>query len=66
MRKITLIILMLTTFLCGRAQDFLTPESYGIYSSELNGTENLFRLLFTGLEYKGSATWEAQYKTYYL
>lgn len=57
---------MLTTFLCGRAQDFLTPESYGIYSSELNGTENLFRLLFTGLEYKGSATWEAQYKTYYL
>ncbi|MBQ9508009.1 MAG: energy transducer TonB [Bacteroidales bacterium] len=66
MRKITLIILLLTTFLCGRAQDFLTPESYGIYSSELNGTENLFRLLFTGLEYKGSATWEAQYKTYYL
>ena len=65
MRKITLIVLLLTTVLCGRAQDFLTPESYGIYSSEVNGDEKLFRLLITGVEYEGSATWEASNKTFY-
>lgn len=65
MRKITLIVLLLTTVLCGRAQDFLTPESYGIYSSEVNGDEILFRLLISGVEYEGSATWEASNKTFY-
>ncbi len=65
MRKITLIVLLLTTVLCGRAQDFLKPESYGIYSSEVNGDEKLFRLLITGVEYEGSATWEASNKTFY-
>lgn len=66
MRKIPLIVLLLTTVLCGRAQDFLTPESYGIYSSKVNGSEKIFRLLITGVEYDGCATWKAQYKTYYL
>lgn len=65
MRKITLIVLLLTTVLCGRAQDFLKPESYGIYSSEVNGDEKLFRLLISGVEYEGSATWEASNKTFY-
>ena len=65
MRKITLILLLLTTVLCGRAQDFLKPESYGIYSSEVNGDEKLFRLLISGVEYEGSATWEASNKTFY-
>ena len=65
MRKITLILLLLTTVLCGRAQDFFKPESYGIYSSEVNGDEKLFRLLISGVEYEGSATWEASNKTFY-
>ena len=65
MRKIPLIVLLLTTVLCGWTQDFLKPESYGIYSSEVNGDEKLFRLLITGVEYEGSATWEALNKTFY-
>ena len=66
MRKITLIILLLTTVLCGRAQDFLTPESYGIYDFYKNGDETLFRLLVAGEKFEGCATWKAKYTTYYL
>lgn len=66
MRKITLIVLLLTTVLCGRAQDFLTPESYGIYDFYKNGDETLFRLLVAGEKFEGFATWKAKYTTYYL
>jgi TonB family protein len=66
MRKITLIVLLLTTVLCGRAQDFLTPESYGIYDFYKNGDETLFRLLVAGEKFEGCATWKAKYTTYYL
>lgn len=47
MRKTTLILALLAVVLCGRAQDFLTPESYGIYDHYENGNETLFRLLVT-------------------
>lgn len=66
MRKITLIILLLTTFLCGRAQDFLTPESYGIYNFYDRGDETLFRLLVTGDDFEGIILRKAQMTTYYL
>lgn len=66
MRKITLILLLLTTVLCGRAQDFLKPESYGIYDFYKNGNETLFRLLVAGEKFEGCATWKAKYTTYYL
>ncbi len=46
MRKTTLILALLAVVACGRAQDFLTPESYGIYSSIRHGDETLFQLLF--------------------
>ena len=66
MRKITLILLLVTTVLCGRAQDFLKPESYGIYDFYKNGDETLFRLLVAGEKFEGFATWKAKYTTYYL
>ena len=47
MRKTTLILALLAAVVYGRAQDFLTPESYGIYDHYENGNETLFRLLVT-------------------
>ncbi|MBO4489392.1 MAG: energy transducer TonB [Bacteroidales bacterium] len=66
MRKTTLILAFLVVVLCGRAQDFLTPESYGIYNYFENGNETLFRLLITGETFEGSATWEGGHSTFYL
>lgn len=66
MRKITLILLLVTTVLCGRAQDFLKPESYGIYDFYKNGNETLFRSLVAGEKFEGCATRKAKYTTYYL
>ena len=37
MRKTTLILAFLAAMACGRAQDFLTPESYRIYDYYENG-----------------------------
>ena len=45
MRKTALLLAFLVSALCGRAQDFLTPESFGIYDLYENGDETLFRLL---------------------
>ena len=66
MRKITLIVFLLTTVLCSRAQDFLTPESYGIYNSYDRGAETLFRLLVTGDDFEGIILRKTQMTTYYL
>jgi len=61
MRKTTLILALLAAVLCGRAQDFLTPESYGIYDYYENGNETLFRLLVTDENTEGrSTTWMAK------
>ena len=58
MRKTTLILALLAAMVCGRAQDFLTPESYGIYDYYKNGNETLFRLLVTDENIESrSATW---------
>lgn len=65
MRKTTLILAFLAAVLCGRAQDFLTPESYGIYSSIRHGNETLFRLLFQKPK-SNNAVWEMKYKTFFL
>ncbi len=65
MRKTTLILALLAAVLCGRAQDFLTPESYGIYSSIRHGNETLFRLLFQKPK-SNNAVWEMEYKTFFL
>ena len=65
MRKTTLILALLAAVLCGRAQDFLTPESYGIYSSNRHGNETLFRLLFQKPK-SNNAVWEMEYKTFFL
>lgn len=65
MRKTTLILAFLAAVLCGRAQDFLTPESYGIYSSIRHGNETLFRLLFQKPK-SNNAVWEMEYKTFFL
>lgn len=65
MRKTTLILAFLAAVLCGRAQDFLTPESYGIYSSNRHGNETLFRLLFQKPK-SNNAVWEMEYKTFFL
>ena len=65
MRKTTLILALLAAVVYGRAQDFLTPESYGIYSSNRHGNETLFQLLFP--EHKSNnAVWEMEYKTFFL
>ncbi|MBR4135897.1 MAG: energy transducer TonB [Bacteroidales bacterium] len=66
MRKIILFIGFLAVALCAKAQDFLTPQSYGIYDFFENGNETLFRLLITGETFEGSATWEGRYSTFYL
>ena len=69
MRKTTLIFAFLAAVACGRAQDFLTPESYGIYDYYENGNETLFRLLVASEGPEGrsaSVTWMARYTTYYL
>ena len=65
MRKTTLILAFLAAMVCGRAQDFLTPESYGIYSSNRHGNETLFRLLFQKPK-SNNAVWEMEYKTFFL
>lgn len=66
-RKITLILAFLAVALSGRAQGFLTPESYGIYDYYENGNETLFRLLVADENIESrSATWMARYTTYYL
>ena len=65
MRKTTLILAFLAAVACGRAQDFLTPESYGIYSSNRHGNETLFRLLFQKPK-SNNAVWEMEYKTFFL
>ena len=65
MRKTTLILAFLAVVACGRAQDFLTPESYGIYSSNRHGNETLFRLLFQKPK-SNNAVWEMEYKTFFL
>ena len=66
-RKITLILAFLAVALSGRAQDFLTPESYGIYDYYENGNETLFRLLVTSEKPEGiSYTYMANFSTYYL
>ncbi len=65
MHKTTLILAFLAAVLCGRAQDFLTPESYGIYSSNRHGNETLFRLLFQKPK-SNNAVWEMEYKTFFL
>ena len=58
MRKTTLILALLAAMVCGRAQAFLTPESYGIYDYYKNGNETLFRLLVTDENIESrSATW---------
>lgn len=67
MRKTTLILAFLAAMVCGRTQDFLTPESYGIYDYYENGNETLFRLLVTDENTEGiSTTWMARFTTYYL
>ena len=67
MRKTTLILAFLAAVWCSRAQDFLTPESYGIYDYYENGNETLFRLLVADENIGSrSATWMARYTTYYL
>ena len=67
MRKSTLILALLAAMVCGRAQDFLTPESYGIYDYYENGNETLFRLLVTSEKPEGiSYTYMANFSTYYL
>ena len=67
MRKTTLILAFLAAVWCSRAQDFLTPESYGIYDYYENGNETLFRLLVADENIESrSATWMARYTTYYL
>ena len=67
MRKTTLILAFLAAIACGRAQDFLTPESYGIYDHYENGNETLFRLLVTSEKPEGiSYTYMANFSTYYL
>ncbi len=59
MRKTTLILAFLAAVWCSRAQDFLTPESYGIYDYYENGNETLFRLLVTDENIESrSATWK--------
>ena len=65
MRKTTLILALLAVVACGRAQDFLTPQSYGIYSSQRHGDETLFQLLFP--EHKSNnGVWEMEYETFFL
>ena len=65
MRKTTLILALLAAVLCGRAQDFLTPESYGIYSSIRHGDETLSQLLCP--EHKSdNVIWDMKYKTFFL
>ena len=67
MRKTTLILAFLAAIACGRAQDFLTPESYRIYDYYENGNETLFRLLVTSEKPEGiSYTYMANFSTYYL
>lgn len=68
MRKTALILAFLAAALCGKAQDFLAPESFGIYDYYENGSETLFRLLVAGGKPEGrSATWMmARHTTYYL
>ena len=65
MRKLTLILALLAAVLCGRAQDFLTPESYGIYSSNKHGDETLFQLMFPE-DKSGNVIWNVEYKTFFL
>ena len=65
MRKTTLILALLAAVLCGRAQDFLTPESYGIYSSIRHGDETLFQLMFPE-DKSGNVIWNVEYKTFFL
>ena len=65
MRKTTLILALLAAMVCVRAQDFLTPESYGIYSSIRHGDETLSQLLFP--EHKSdNVIWDMKYKTFFL
>ena len=67
MRKTALLLAFLVSALCGKAQDFLTPESFGIYDLYENGDETLFRLLVASEGPEGrSATRMAKYSTYFL
>ena len=65
MRKTTLILAFLAVVACGGAQEFLTPQSYGIYSSNRYGNETLFRLLFQKTK-SNNAVWEMEYETFFL
>ena len=65
MRKTTLILAFLAIVACGGAQDFLTPESYGIYSSNKHGNETLFQLMFPE-DKSGNVVWDVEYKTFFL
>ena len=67
MRKTTLILVFLAVVACGRTQDFLTPESYGIYDYFENGNETMYQLLVAGEKIDGrSATLMARFSTYFL
>lgn len=66
MRKITLILAFLAIVAYGATQDFLTPNSYGIYNYFDNGNETLFRLLITSEKSDASTTWEGGRLTFYL
>lgn len=65
MRKTTLIFAFLAVVACGRTQDFLTPESYGIYSSVRYGDEKLFRLMFPE-DNSDYAVWNVGNKSFFL
>lgn len=65
MRKTTLILMFLAIVACGGAQDFLTPESYGIYTSNKHGDETLFQLMFPD-DKSGNVVWNVEYKTFFL
>lgn len=65
MRKTTLLLAFLAIVACGGAQDFLTPESYGIYSSNKHGDETLFQLMFPE-DKSGNVVWNVNYKTFFL
>lgn len=65
MRKTTLILIFLAIVACGRTQDFLTPESYGIYSSVKYGNETLFRLMFPE-DKSDYAVWNVRNKSFFL
>ena len=67
MRKTTLILAFLAVVVCSRAQEFLTPVSYGIYDYFENGNETMYQLLVAGEKVnENSASWTAQFSTYFL